>query len=230
MAAPNNPPQVHLQLGHQTFKRSFHQFGLDVDDADDSETNNVASYSGASSGSTVSSSDNESNSIASGSSSTGRGLRSLSSGSSYSSGGSSDYAGGQRNERNKRARSDGPDTVRILRSDESSSSADSSGSSMPSPSSVGLNSVQHALTPTEYDSEGASSSGEASSLSALSCIHRGTLVLLGAGEAEVDARPVTAARSSYAFWTRSLPAFQNVLAFVSMLIPISVAWAKILSA
>lgn len=163
MAAPNNPPQVHLQLGHQTFKRSFHQFGLDVDDADDSETNNVASYSGASSGSTVSSSDNESNSIASGSSSTGRGLRSVSSGSSYSSGGSSDYAGGQRNERNKRARSDGPDTVRILRSDESSSSADSSGSSMPSPSSVGLNSVQHALTPTEYDSEGASSSASSSS-------------------------------------------------------------------
>ncbi|KAI5122888.1 hypothetical protein M0805_003339 [Coniferiporia weirii] len=100
MPSSNNPPQLQLSLGlpppHHAFKRSFHQFGLDVDDADDAEASSAGSSSG---------------SVSTSASGNAGGSRSVSgsSSSTYSSLASGDAYG--HNERNKRARSEGPDGV-----------------------------------------------------------------------------------------------------------------------
>ncbi|KAL5504834.1 hypothetical protein ACEPAH_7497 [Sanghuangporus vaninii] len=128
MSAANNPPQLQLSLGHQTFKRSFTQFGLDIDDGEDSRSD--SSSANASSGS-LSGSSNAGNASGSGSGPGSSGTRSVSSGSSYSSAGAVDgfgYNDGERSERNKRARSEGPEreAVSVSVSAASSSSAESS--------------------------------------------------------------------------------------------------------
>lgn len=109
MSAASNPPQLQLSLGHQTFKRSFTQFGLDVDDGEDSRSDSGSASAGSSSFSGSSSSGRV---VASGSASGSTGTRSVSSGSSNSSPGSVDlfgYNDGERSDRNKRARSEGPE-------------------------------------------------------------------------------------------------------------------------
>lgn len=83
-----SPPQLHLSLPHQSFKRSFQQFGLDIE----------------SPGSTGGSS---SSSVVSGSSLGASSLSAISS--TQSSPASGDGHVNERNERNKRARSEGPD-------------------------------------------------------------------------------------------------------------------------
>ncbi|THH09442.1 hypothetical protein EW145_g2002 [Phellinidium pouzarii] len=98
MPISSNPPQVHLTLtpSHSTFKRSFHQFGLDVDDGESADAGSADSSSGSVSTST-------------GASTGGSRSVSGSSGLRYSSQASDDGYG--HNERNKRARSEGPDSA-----------------------------------------------------------------------------------------------------------------------
>ncbi|KAL5521223.1 hypothetical protein ACEPAG_9146 [Sanghuangporus baumii] len=126
ISAANNPPQLQLSLGHQTFKRSFTQFGLDVDDGEDSRSD--SSSANASSGS-ISGSSSAGTPSGSGSGPGSSGTRSVSSGSSYSSAGVDvfGYNDGERSERNKRARSEGPEREAVsVSAASSSSSAESS--------------------------------------------------------------------------------------------------------
>lgn len=101
----NEPPQLQLSLGHPAFKRSFRQFGLDVDEASDTDGGGSSSSSGSSYSIGTSA-----GASASGSSQSGTGY--YSSPHSQGSSGGSAYHDGH-NERNKRARSNGPEGARL---------------------------------------------------------------------------------------------------------------------